>query len=238
MVNYLEKIICIEVLEKISRMNRFLRSETSSSGHKGNEVVSVFLKVLNAIIENLKPTIKRLSEEIILDEWDRLATMRDLSIIFNSVDKLHLRLQFIYGKWVRTETHVFLKSILEFIPKDRRPEKVSIILSNLYSFLETDLSSYFEDVLSTTDVCVNFQDKNPSVFMPKIELDNPLNWAILVHECGHIDSQGISNLLKRKEIVSIKSIPLIEKYFKAGLKKFTVISLQPEYSVQHIWHHL
>lgn len=186
-------------------MQRFLRSEPNALHRQDTEVISIFLKALDAILDNLRPIIARLSEEMVLDEWERLAIVRRLSDIFNSVDKLHIHLQFIYGIWVRPETQVFIKSVLEFIPSDRRPEKVNIILSNLYSFLETDLSSYVEDVLSPMGVCVDFQNQSPSIFLPKIEVDNPLNWAILVHECGHIDSQGIINLLERPEIIPAKS---------------------------------
>lgn len=201
MVNYLEKLICVEVLEKISRMQRFLRSQPDALQPQDTEVVNIFLKALDSVLDNLRQIIARLSEEVILGEWERLATVRRLSDIFNSVDRLHAQLQFIYGRWVISETHVFIKSVLEFIPSDRRPEKVNVILSNMYSFLETDLSSYVEDVLSATDIRVDFQNQSPSVFLPKIERDNPLNWAILVHECGHVDSQSISNLLENPEII-------------------------------------
>jgi len=200
-VNYLEKLLCVEVLEKISRMQRFLRSEPAVSYRQGSEVVDIFLKALHAVLNNLRPITERLSEEAILGEWERLATMRRLSDIFISVERLHAQLQFIYGKWVRPETHVFIKSVLEFIPSKRRPKKINVILSNIYSFLETDLSSYIEDVLIVTDIQMNPQNQTPSIFLPKIERDNPLNWAILVHECGHVDSQGISDLLQRPEII-------------------------------------
>jgi len=132
--------------------------------------------------------------------WDRLATARRLSDIFKSIDNLHSQLQFVYGIWVRPEAHVFVKNVLEFIPPDRHLEKVNIILSNEYSFLESDLSSYVEAVLGPVNVQTDFQ-KSPSVFLPKIERDNPLNWAILVHECGHADFQGNSHLLDQLEAI-------------------------------------
>jgi hypothetical protein len=199
-VNYLEKLLCVEVLEKISRMQRFLRLEPAVSYHQDTEVINIFLKALDAVLDNLRPVIVILSEEVPLDEWERITTARRLSDIFDSVNRLHVQLQFIYGRWVRPETHVFIKSVLEFIPSNRRPEKVNVILSNMYSFLETDLSSYIEDVLSPT-IRMDIQNQSPSVFLPKIERDNPLNWAILIHECGHIDSQGISNLLEQPETI-------------------------------------
>ncbi len=67
-------------------------------------------------------------------------------------------------------------------------------MSNLYSFLETDLSSYIEEILRPSDIRMDLYNASPSIFLPKIERDNPLNWSILVHECGHIDSTDLSSL--------------------------------------------
>jgi len=201
MVNLLEKVLCIEVLEKMSRMQRFLRLEPDVARLQGAEVVGIFVTALDGILVNVEPILRRLSEDVELDTWESLATVRRLSDIFNSVDELHAQLQFIHGTWLRPETHVFIKNVLEFIPEDRRPERVSVILSNTYSFEESDLSSYFEYVLRTTNVSVAIQRETPTVFLPKIERDNPLNWAILVHECGHTDSKGINGLFQGRQII-------------------------------------
>jgi hypothetical protein len=201
MFNLVEKVLCIEVLERISRMQRFLRLESDAARQQGVEVVSIFVIALNGILDNLKPIVIRLSEDLELDKWERLAAVRRLSDIMNSVDELHAQLQFIHGAWVRPETHVFVRSVLEFIPEVRRPERVSVILSNTYSFEESDLSSYFEYVLRTRNVTVAMQRETPTVFLPKIERDNPLNWTILVHECGHADYESISKLFEGGQII-------------------------------------
>lgn len=201
MTNYLEKILCVEILERIARMQRFLHLNPDTPRQKGIEVVSIFLKALEGILDNLTPIINRLSEENVLDAFEKRTFIRQLSDIFNAIDELHFRLQFIYGSWVTPETHVFIKNILELIPTNRHPGDLSIILSNRYSFEEFDLPSHFEYVLSTTNVAVDFQSERPTIFLPKIERDNPLNWSILVHECGHIDSTGINSLLQDPEII-------------------------------------
>lgn len=82
MVNYLEKVFCIEVLEKISRMRRFLSAVPNISHHHNNEIISIYIKALDATALNLKPIITRLSECIGLDEWERLAIVRRLSDVF------------------------------------------------------------------------------------------------------------------------------------------------------------
>jgi len=201
MVNLIEKILCVEVLEKISRMQRFLHLELEIARQQSTEVLSIFTTALDGILDNLNPILIRLSEDTQLDKWETLAIVRRLSDIVNSVDELHLRLQFIHGAWVRPETYVFIKNVLDFIPHDRRPGKVSIILSNSYSFEERDLSSHFEYALRATNVRVPIQRETPTVFLPKIERDNPLNWANLVHECGHADYTGINELFQQQRII-------------------------------------
>lgn len=201
MVNLVEKVLCVEVLEKIARMQKFLSLEPDMVRRQGTEVVGIFVTALQGIIDNLKPVVERLVGDIHLDRWESLATLRRLSDINNSVDELHAQLQLIRGAWLRPETNVFVKSVLEFIPEDRRPQKVSVILSNDYSFEESDLSSYFEYVLRTTNVRIAIQRETPTVFLPKIERENPLNWAILVHECGHADYEGINRLFREGQMI-------------------------------------
>ena len=196
MINLVEKVLCVEILEKISRMQRFLRLQPEMASRRGTEVVGIFVTALDGVLANLGAVLERLSEPQTLDQWDRLAVTRRLSDTFGSISELHTQLQFIYGAWVRPETHVFIKDILEFIPSKRQPEMVSVILSNDYSFLETDLSFYLQSVLHSANIKVAFQEKTPTVFLPKIERDNPLNWAILVHECGHTDYEGIEKIFE------------------------------------------
>jgi hypothetical protein len=201
MVNLVEKVLCIEVIEKVARMQRFLCLEPDVTRQQSTEVISIFKMALDGILANLNPTLRRLSEDLELDEWESLATVRRLSDTMNSVDELHAQLQFIHGAWLRPETHVFIKSVLEFIPEDRRPKGVSVVPSNSYLWEESDLSSYFEWVLRRTNVPVAIQKETPTVFLPKIERDNPLNWAILAHECGHADYVGINRLFQRQHII-------------------------------------
>lgn len=201
MVNLVEKVLCVEILEKISRMQRFLRLQPEMASRQGTEVVGIFVTALDGVLANLKAVLERLSEAKTLDKWERLAVIRRLSDTFDSLSDLHTQLQFIYGAWVRPETNVFIKDILEFIPGERRPETVSVIPSNDYSFLETDLSFYLQSVLHSANIKVAFQEKTPTVFLPKIERDNPLNWAILVHECGHTDYEGIEKIFEGDRLI-------------------------------------
>ena len=216
MVNQIEieKLLCVEILEKISRMQRFLLSEPDDSRRRGAEVIGIFRKALDGILDNLTPYIVRLSKAVELSTLEKVAIIRRLSDIFNSIDELHAQLQFIYGTWVKPETHIFIDNILEFVPENRRPGKVNVVLSNTYSFEESDLSSYFEYILSTTNIPVDFQSESPTVFLPKIERDNSLNWAILAHECGHVNYKDISDVLYSLGIIPTQIDPNAENVIR------------------------
>jgi hypothetical protein len=200
-VNLAEKVFCIEVLERIARIQTFLRLEPDSTYHESRELINIFKAALKKIYSNLELTLNRLSENVELEPNERLVITRRLTDTFDSITKLHESLQIIYGAWVRPEAHVFVKNVLEIIPEDRRPERISITLSNKYSFSGGDLSSYFEDNLQEPNIEIAFNRETPIVFLPKIERDNPLNWAILAHECGHIDHKGFEKLLKNNDII-------------------------------------
>ncbi|MFC1817117.1 hypothetical protein ACFL0M_14545 [Thermodesulfobacteriota bacterium] len=48
-------------------------------------------------------------------------------------------------------------------------------------------------------------DKKPTLFLPKIEFENPLQWATLVHEMGHAVPDNISKLLSKEDYDNICS---------------------------------
>ena len=56
-------------------------------------------------------------------------------------------------------------------------------------------------LLSAEAINFNTIADRPSVSLPKIERDNPLYWANLVHECGHIDEEGVAGLLAGGDLI-------------------------------------
>lgn len=204
MENYIEKILCIEVLEKISRFKRYLLSHYSSSRTEGKEVVGLFLSSLDISQKNLEKVIEYLKKMPTLNYSEKAMVLRDISNTFLIIMNLHEQLQLIYGSWVRPETHIFIKEVLEFFPLDRNPKKINVVLTNEYNFLEGNLNLLFADILGGNNISNQLKEQNPTVFLPKIDFDNPLNWAILAHECGHTDIKGIENLLSNPQIIPDK----------------------------------
>lgn len=201
MENQIEKILCVEVLEKISRMRRYLFSHYSSSKTEGKEVVSLFSKALDATQLNLDNLVNYLKKSGALNPYEKATVSRRISNAFFTIIKLHEQLQLIYGEWVRPETHTFIKEVIEFFPSERKNEKINIILTNDYMFFESNLTWLFSDILNNKNISSHIEEENPTVFLPKIDYDNPLNWTILAHECGHTDLKGIEKLLANPKLI-------------------------------------
>lgn len=204
MENYIEKILCIEVLEKISRFKRYLNSQHSSSKTEGKEVVGLFMSSLVEIQKNLEKVVSYLDKTPKLNYTEQASVLRRISNVFLSIINLHAQLQLVYGAWVRPETHTFINEVLEFFPIERKPKKINIVLTNEYNFLEGNLAWLFRDILSNNNIMVQPNEAHPTVFLPKLDYDNPLNWAILAHECGHTDIKGINSLLNNSQIIPNK----------------------------------
>jgi hypothetical protein len=198
--NLAEKVICVEVLERIERMLRFLAQEQSEDGGAGAKVIGVFTRTLEGLLNSISPVSEVLSIDGQLDANERVVVTRRLDSLSASLHELHWQLEFVRGEWVRPATHVFLRNIWELVPASRRLQLPSIVLSNAYSFQEMDLPAFFEDLLRGQNVHIDLHQEHPTVFLPKSDRDNPLNWAILAHEFGHIDKEGVQGLLEVREL--------------------------------------
>ncbi|MBI4557004.1 MAG: hypothetical protein HY706_05415 [Candidatus Hydrogenedentes bacterium] len=76
-----------------------------------------------------------------------------------------------------------MKALFEPLPQGMTPtENLSVVLSDTFMFEETDLESYLAARAGTQ---ANHTKRTPTLFLPKVEVENPLQWATLVHEMGH-----------------------------------------------------
>ena len=159
------------------------------------------MSALEATQKNLETVIVYLKKTQSLNYPEKASVLRRISNAFLTIVNLHDQLQLVYGSWVRPETHTFISEVLDFFPPERTPKKVNIVLTNEYNFLEGNLTWLFADILTNNNISIQLKEENPTVFLPKIDYDNPLNWAILAHECGHTDTKGIENLLNNPQII-------------------------------------
>jgi hypothetical protein len=210
MNNLLEKILVLETLEKIFRVQSFLSKASITATEPDLKVIGIYNAAINEILKSLKTVFYKLHDKYGgLDALERYSCMRRISDVFNSIDDLHSQLSFIHGEWTTPETYIFIKSLFEKIPECRTD--VSIVLSDSYMFEEVDLSSYLESRLNHYNIPAELDIIRPTLFLPKIEYSNPLNWSILVHEIGHVLKKPL------EEIFSVDTISQISTT-AAGIK--------------------
>jgi hypothetical protein len=201
MHNLAEKLSFVELVERLARLRRFLLSEHKSGDSATRDVISVFRWAVLGILRSLDQIPALLAADLPLDENDRISCARKMANAYAYFDEMHSRLSYVHGAWIAPEVYVFLGNVLEFMPADRRPPDVSVTLLNEYSFEEEDLASHARMLLSAEAINLDTIADRPSVSLPKIERDNPLYWANLVHECGHIDEEGIDGLLADGDLI-------------------------------------
>ncbi len=204
MNNLLERILVIETLEKIFRLQAFLQKASIRATDPDIKVISIYDYAINEVLKSIQVVIYKLHDNYgDLDENERYSCIRRISNAFNSTDDLHSQLNFIHGEWTIQETYIFIKRLFRFILKDN--DDVSIVLSDNYMFEEVDLSRYLEWRLRCHNITARLDEIRSTLFLPKIEYSNPLNWSILVHEMGHVLTKPLEEILSDTEIAEIST---------------------------------
>jgi len=191
----LERILAVETLEKIFRINLFLSKASINAAEPDLKVITIYQSATKELLKYMEIVLVKLHDKYgVLDMHERFSCMRRISDVFTLLDDLHLQLRFIHGEWTAPETYTFVKDLFKSIIKKK--EYVSIVLSDSYMFEEVDLSRYLEYKLNYYNIPATFEEIRPTLFLPKIEYSNPLNWSILVHEMGHCITQPLEDIFK------------------------------------------
>ncbi|MEW5926630.1 MAG: hypothetical protein AB1941_04040 [Gemmatimonadota bacterium] len=181
----------------MARMEALLESSGSVAHPTDARVVQAFLKQIGKTKEELLEIVPVLgSIEAELDDHAYGAFLKFVSASLHNIVYMHQHLSFVNTRWTPQETDVFLKAVfapLEATSGIRRP--LSVVPSNSYMFEETDLSSY----LLQRDTNPG-DGATPTLFLPKLEASNPLQWGTLVHEMGHAFSEPIRTFLKSRDV--------------------------------------
>jgi hypothetical protein len=196
MNNLVEKYIIIEIFEKLIRLNNFINSNKDFIKESGMKItLNVFQKAFQKAIVQLEKPILLLNEERI-SVSERISINRRLSNTLNLIREFHALLKFIHSEWVRPETYTFSNRILKNLPEEYQKTKMNVILIDDYSFKENNLISKFNEVFRRSNLSIDKSTiQYPTLFLPKIEMTNPLNWSILAHEIGHINTNEIHKLI-------------------------------------------
>jgi len=203
MNNLMEKLLFVEVMEKAIRLELFLENAVLQADEPDIRVINVFKNTLKKIIENLY-----LYVEIIKGQYgepsneEYISFTKEILNSFNVLEgKLHFNLCYLKSIWTFPETYTFVKNLLKVtkIKKD-----ISIVLSDKYMFEETNLVEYLNNNPSFQSREIseeeNMDNEVITLFLPKIESGNPLNWSILVHEIGHALKKPLEKIFKETQI--------------------------------------
>lgn len=208
------KYITIELIEKIIRLKNYIVKNSSKNDNNSNTaVISIFEKtiaVLISIIKDLIQDINNIDADYTSDEL--FSIQRTLSQCYITIKELHKKLNFLSTDWLKLETYTFVEQLYEKHFEMHKSKNLNIILSDDYTFIETNLNKRFEKVMVSFSEHLNsdFLEESPTVIIPKLEYANPLNWTILVHELGHIDRENL-NLLLSKTLMFPSKISKSEK---------------------------
>jgi hypothetical protein len=202
MNNLVEKYIIIEIFEKLYRLKSFINSNRSILKDAGKEItLNVFEIAFNKILEELETPIQIINNNDLSGEA-RQSLNRRLSTTLNLFKDFHSLLRFIHSDWVRPETYTFSNCITKNLPKEYVNTQINIILIDEYSFKENNLINKFNKVFRKSRILIdNTPTKYPTIFLPKLEICNPLNWTILAHEIGHINEQEIKKITEDPTII-------------------------------------
>ena len=134
-----------------------------------------------------------------LSHAEKFAYIIKISQNSRAITTIHEELKNLHSSWILPEVKTFTNEIINSALKD----EINIILSDNYSFLESNLGKKFEDSLEIVYGSTNqFKlSDNHSFILPKIEFSNPLNWTIIVHEAGHLQNEDIRKLRDNPDII-------------------------------------
>ncbi|MEO8664752.1 MAG: hypothetical protein ABI462_04580 [Ignavibacteria bacterium] len=196
MNNSVEKYIIIEIFEKLIRLKNFMNSNKDSIKESGMKIsLNVFEEAFEKALIQLELPILLVSKEDI-SESERISINRRLSNTLNLVREFHTLLKFIHSEWVRPETYTFSNRILKNLPDELKKTRINVILIDDYSFKENNLTNKFNEIFKRSKLSIDQSAiEYPTLFLPKIEMTNPLNWSILAHEIGHINTIETQKLI-------------------------------------------
>lgn len=198
MVGITLKYVTLELIEKIIRLQNYINKHSYNNRKNSNvAVIKIFEKAISSLLVNIEKQIKQINE---LDSdstpVEIYAIQRSLSTCYSAIKDLHKELHILNTDWLKLETYTFVEQIYNKHINGDENQDLNVILSDDYTFVETNMDTRFERIMQSFFDTQNSYtpEDSPTVIIPKIEYSNPLNWTILVHELGHLDEKKIKAL--------------------------------------------
>lgn len=208
--NYLFKYLILELFEKLYRLDKYIKTCERFDGKNNNDkIITLFkasIKIIGSEIDKLSISI-----DTDFDDTDKLGYIIGISQNSKAIIKIHEELRNLHSSWILPEIKTFANEIV--LNNTLLNKEINIILSDSYTFLESNLGKKFERTLQNVYLKseeANAISDNHSFILPKIEFSNPLNWTIIVHEAGHLNSDVI-NGIRNDSAIMPDDIPAINE---------------------------
>lgn len=182
-----EELLLADSLEKIIRMEFYLEAVDLRASEDEIKIVEFYNNTLQTIKNQLEESanwLKKYHGGKINDEISKLCINNCLDVSM-SIWGLHDEfLQYLPSLNTRVETYTFLKNMLQqtFDMDSEDITPAIVLIDAIYDYHERNISQ----ALKENGIVKGEIEEQIIIGLPKIEKDNPLMWAILVHEIGHV----------------------------------------------------
>lgn len=186
--NLLLRYYCIQVLERIHRMESLLFAARPYATAADDGLLSTLSDHVGAIRTEFFTILEGLGDpQDELNEYTYTSVLQFAGSCFRGIDEAHLQLRHLRGKWTQPETPVFIKALFgPILGTEKKTMRLGVVPSDEYVFEAADVSNY----LSTASA------ETPTLFLPKLEAGNPLHWGTLVHEMGHALADAVAKVFE------------------------------------------
>lgn len=179
------RYLCVQALERLVRLEQYVETSRATYYRSSAQVADTFRTHLERVRRALYDSINQViaNESVSDDPIVAARLVRGINQCCKGLDQLHLKLSYVPSAWTTPEIEVFIRGLCEDAAERlRAPASVSIVPSDNYTFEEMNLTQY----LSAFGIAAEKgEETHPTLFLPKIETTNPLQWCSLVHEYAH-----------------------------------------------------
>jgi len=191
-----------EIAEKVCRIDTVLDAAERDAPSSEHQVVSAIRDMVDVLKHELFYALSawREGRKPSRPEEPKTALGRQMLFadglmrVVNHFHPVHLQLGLLSTSWIGSETQIFLRGLFRTSPA--AIERISVVASREYAFAEAGLPG---ETLGRGGPEDNSGNQTVVVLLPRIELRNPLNWAMGAHEAAHaiMHMRGVRESLER-----------------------------------------
>ena len=203
--NLTVRYVWLQTFERVERMCAILNSDHRSTRNAERQVIETFRLRLEEVRGTLFSALASLgSVDAEMDDALCGSFLRLTSASMADVHHMHRHLSLIDSRWTPPEAYAFVHALFSPL-QSHAVHRLSVVPSDTYMFEQAHLSALLNSATARN------APSAPTLFIPKIEAANPLQWGTLVHEMGHAFSSHVDEFLDRCFVENTKLLPSITR---------------------------